>query len=81
MFKIVQKMKELVNLNNLQLFASNNKGNSSHRKLLGGKNVNEPYILFKISSFSKLRNYSIYRAHIFTDNWNCYALSRFREFF
>ena len=46
-------MKELVNLNNLQLLASNNKGNSSHRKLLGGKNVNEPIHSFSNFEFFK----------------------------
>ena len=68
-----EKLKELVNLNNLcnfQLFAGNNKGNSSDRKLRnfsGGKNVNGTYILCKVLSFSKII-FSVYRAQIFTDN-------------
>ena len=51
--------------------------------LLGGKKVNEPYVLCKISSFRRefLRNHSVYWAQIFRDNWNCYALSIFSFYF
>ena len=62
----MQKFKELVNLSNLcnfQLFASNNSGKSSHRKLRscwGKKTLMGPYIVYKVLSvynFSKTIQY------------------------
>ena len=53
---LMQKLKELIKLSNLcnfQLFAGSIEGKyqpSKTVKLLGGKNVNEPYIPCKISS-------------------------------
>ena len=58
MHKLNSRVEELINLYNFQLFASNNKGNSSHQKLQNCwvvKRLMSPYIFFgKVLSFSKI---------------------------
>ena len=75
----------LSNVCNFQPFASNNKENSSNRKLWNcwvAKTLMSPYIVCLFSMFSKIispRLFGISGTN-FHDNWNCYVLSIFREF-
>ena len=75
----------LSNVCNFQPFASNNKENSSNRKLRNcwvAKTLMSPYIVCLFSRFSKIispRLFGISGSN-FHDNLNCYVLSIFREF-
>ena len=80
--KLNSSLTELINLSslcNLQLFASSIEENIRHWKLLNywvAKGLMSHTFFVKCQIFQRefLRNHSIYRAQIFKDIWNWYAL-------
>ena len=81
----VERADYLNNLCNFQLIKSNIEGSISHLKLRNcwvAKKVMSHTFFVKLRVFKRgfFRNHSVYRAQLFRDNWNCYALSIFRGF-
>ena len=77
----MQMLKKLIKLSNLCNF----QGNISHQKLrncwMAKKSMSHSFsVKFRVFGKEFLRNHSVYWAQSFTDNWNCYALSIFRDF-
>ena len=66
-------------------FESNIEGSISHLKLrncwVAKKVMSHAFFAtFRVFKRGFLWNHSVYRAQLFRDNWNCYALSIFRGF-
>ena len=76
---MLQKLIKLSNLCNFQ-------GNISHQKLrncwVAKKSMSHSFpVKFRVFGKEFLRNHSVYWAQSLRDNWNCYALSIFWDFF
>ena len=74
-----------IQISNFQLFGINNNGTSSNHNLRNwwvAKTLMSSCIICKVWGFQRefLRNYPVYWAQIFGDNWNCYAFSIIRVF-